>query len=91
MNIKEQAFEIAQKVIRMEAEIEARGALLDYLCSRSDSQWQPRANQRINEILTSEKIQERSTELESTFNSAKDGDSLIGILHSEILRRVSVS
>src|ERR1039457_4596716 len=83
MNVKELAFEIAQRVIEMEAEIEARGAVLDSVWRRSDSQWQQLSYNRSNEILTSKEIQQRRSELEAAFASANDGDSLLRTLHSE--------
>ena len=85
------AFEIAQRFIQMEAEIEARGAVLDRSWSRSDSRWQQHAYSRANETLVGQATQERRAELQSAFDAANDGDSLIHILHQEILRRATVS
>jgi len=91
MNEKDMAFEIAQRFIEMEAEIEARGAVLDRSWSRPDSRWQQHTYNRANEILIGQATHERRAELQSAFDAANDGDSLIHILHQEILRRATVS
>jgi hypothetical protein len=88
---REMALEIAQRFIEVAAEIEARGDVLDSMWHRSDSQWQQHTYHRWNEILNSQENQQRRTELEVAFASASDGDHLIRALHSEILRRASVS
>jgi hypothetical protein len=91
MNEKDMAFEIAQRFIEMEAEIEARGAVLDRFWSRPDSRWQQHTYNRANETLIGQATHERRAELQSAFDAANDGDSLIHILHQEILRRATVS
>jgi len=91
MNEKDMALEIAQRFIEMEAEIEARGAVLDSFWSRPDSRWQQHTYNRANEILIGQATHERRAELQSAFDAANDGDSLIHILHQEILRRATVS
>ena len=91
MNEKDMALEIAQRFIEMEAEIEARGAVLDRAWSRPDSRWQQHTYNRANEILIGQATHERRAELQSAFDAANDGDSLIHILHQEILRRATVS
>jgi hypothetical protein len=88
---KEMASEVLQRFMEMEAEIEARGALLDALWHRSDSQWSQHAHKRYSQILNSQETQERIAEFQSASIAASDGDSLIRALHSEILRRASVS
>jgi hypothetical protein len=91
MDEKDMAFEIAQRFIAMEAEIEARGAVLNQSWSRPDSPWQQHTYKRANETLIGQATHERSAELQSAFDAANDGDSLIHILHQEILRRATVS
>jgi hypothetical protein len=91
MNEKDMTFEIAQRFIEMEAEIEARGAVLDRSWSRPDSRWQQHAYNRTNETLLGQATHDRRAELQSAIDAANDGDSLIHILHQEILRRATVS
>ena len=83
--------EIAQAFMRMEAEIEARGALLDRCWRSPDSPWQRLAFDQSSRILNDQKHQQRLTEFQSASSAATDGDSLIRALHQEILRRAQVS
>jgi len=90
MDEKEMAVAIVEAFMRMEAEIEARGALLDRCWRSPDSPWGSLVFDQMSEILNRQTSRQRIAEFRSASNNASDGDSLIRSLHQEILRRSKV-
>lgn len=91
MDEKDMAFEIVQAFMRMEAEIEARGVLLDRCWGSPDSPWDRLSHAHSSKLLNDPQHQKRLSEFQSASSAASDGDSLIRVLHQEILRRAQVS
>jgi hypothetical protein len=91
MEDKELAFEIAQKFIRLEAEIEAFRMVLKRHWTHPDSPWEPLVDKGKDQILNLETTHQRYAQLRSLFDAAIDGDSLIRTLHQELARRAKVS
>lgn len=89
MNDAELATQIAQRFMLMEAEIEARGALLDRCWKRPDP-WQGLAYDQSSEILNGQKHLTRIAEFQTASNAASGDGSLIRILHEELLHKVAV-
>lgn len=88
MNEKELAQQIAEAFLRLEAEVEARGILLDDTERHSERRWS--SFDRFSEIWNGPAIQQRLAESRAAIDSAKDDTSLIRILHEETLRRSKV-
>lgn len=90
MDDKELAFEIAQKLIRLDAEIEAFRDVLRRHWKNPDSSWEPLVDKAKDQILNLETTHQRYAQLRSVFGAASDDGSLIRTLHEEIVRRVKV-
>ncbi len=91
MEDKDLAFEIAQKFMRLEAEIEAFRAVLKRHWTHPDSQWEPLVDKAKDHILNLETTHQRYAQLQSGFAAASDGGHLIPTLHDQIVRRAKVS
>jgi hypothetical protein len=83
---KDRAFELAEKVLQLEAEIKAMKSLAAERMPLTEEA----VHKASNEILSRETSRLRSAELRELFEKANDDDSLIRILHAEILSRAAI-
>ncbi len=90
MDEKEKVIAIAEAFMRLEAEIEARGALLERCWNRPGTPWSSVSFDLASKTLNGQEHHSRLAELRRASNAASDGDSLIHILHREILRKSTV-
>ena len=90
MNEKEMAFEIAQEVVRLKAEIESYRIVLDRSRSLAGPPWRPFVEKGLDQLLTQETTHQRYAQLRSAFDAATDDAHLIRALHDQILRRANV-
>jgi hypothetical protein len=90
MDDKEIAFQIAQRFIQMEAEIEAFRAVLDRFWNHLQP-WEGFVDNAHNQLLNRETTRQRFAEIQSIFDAASGDGSLIRTLHQNILMRARVS
>jgi hypothetical protein len=83
---KDRAFELAEKVLQLEAEIKA----MKSLAAKRMPLTEEAVHKASNEILSRETFRLRSAQLRELFEKANDDDSLIRILHAEILSRATI-
>lgn len=91
MNEKELAFEIAQRIILMESQIDAMRRILNRSWNDPKNPWENYVTRGTDQILNLETTHQRCAQIRAAFDAATDGDSLIRTLHSEILQRTPVS
>ena len=91
MTSSEQAIEIAEEIVRMQAEAEALRIILKRSWNDPDTPWEKYVSLGTDQILALETTRQRCAQLRSAFDSAKDDGSLIRALHDEILGRAKVS
>lgn len=90
MSDKELAFEIAQEFIRMKNEISSLRTILNRYWNH-ETPFEAFVQKGIQQIQAHETTARKLPELQSAFDATSGDDSLIRILHQEMLRRVSVS
>ncbi len=90
MDAKELAFEVAKRVIELEAENEALRRILKRSWPPENGPWQQFVQKGTGQLLNLEATRQRYDQLQTAFAATNDGDSLIRTLHEEILRRAKI-
>jgi hypothetical protein len=90
MTEKDMAFEIAQKVIQMEAEIEALRQVLNRSWPPENDPWPQFVRKGADQLLAHETYRQRFADIRSSFDAASHDTRLIRTLHEGILRRTKV-